>query len=522
MAEYYPLLERAVAALPDPTPEARRSIYDRARSALIGQLRSMRPPVPEPDILRESAALDEAVARVEARFTTPPRAASLAGPAARPAATMPPPPGVPPARPAPAAPPPLRQRPVFTPRPPMPPATRATPAPPPPAPPPPVSAPGGFVRVPPSPRLLGSAPKIDIARTADTPGAAPPPPLPSAATLAVPPLLPAPPPPSGELGPAEAEPARGEPLRDAVAVRPREEGVRPAAPVRTIPPPRRIRLWIGVALGAVLASGVGLAAWRLRDRPEQVLAPQRAAVAADAPGKISGRADGSRGDASTTEGANAGGATVPAPIAQGDPGAGTQAPVADGVVGSGPPPDAPAIPVQQRAAFLVDAPDEPQKVKTYIGNVVWRSESVSAGQGQPLSSAVRAEIEVPEAKLKMTMMLQKNPEPQLPASHTMELKFVLEPGNVLGGIKQINVPELRKDDEPTGVALTGVPVAITDNNFLVGLSRGPAEPQNLRLIQERNWFDVSVLLVSGKVGKITFEKGTSGQRVIDGAAKSWQ
>ena len=182
----------------------------------------------------------------------------------------------------------------------------------------------------------------------------------------------------------------------------------------------------------------------------------------------------------------------------------------------------PAILLKQRAALLVDAPDEPQKVKTYVGSVVWRSDSVSAGQGQPLSTAVRADIEVPEAKLKVSFVLQKNPEPQLPASHTMELKFVLGPGNVLGGIKQINVPELRKDDEPTGLALAGVPVAITDNSFLVGLARGAAEAQNLQRIHERNWFDVSVLLVSGKVGKITFEKGITGGLIIDEAARSWQ
>ena len=71
MAEYFPLLDRAVSGLPDQTTEARRSIYDRARAALIGQLRSVQPPIGEEDIERENKALDEAIARIEARYAAP-------------------------------------------------------------------------------------------------------------------------------------------------------------------------------------------------------------------------------------------------------------------------------------------------------------------------------------------------------------------------------------------------------------------------------------------------------------------
>ena len=60
MAEYYPLLARAVAALPDSNPESRRSIYERARAALVAQLRAVQPPIAEDDIAHESKMLDEA------------------------------------------------------------------------------------------------------------------------------------------------------------------------------------------------------------------------------------------------------------------------------------------------------------------------------------------------------------------------------------------------------------------------------------------------------------------------------
>ena len=66
MADYHSLLMRAVANLPNPgTPETRAAIYGRARKALLEQLRSLRPPLPEGDITREERALDAAIAEIE-------------------------------------------------------------------------------------------------------------------------------------------------------------------------------------------------------------------------------------------------------------------------------------------------------------------------------------------------------------------------------------------------------------------------------------------------------------------------
>lgn len=66
MADFYPILARAVAGLPENTPEARRAIFDRARAALVAQLRGLDPPLSEAEIMRERLTLDEAVARIEA------------------------------------------------------------------------------------------------------------------------------------------------------------------------------------------------------------------------------------------------------------------------------------------------------------------------------------------------------------------------------------------------------------------------------------------------------------------------
>jgi len=66
MADYYPLIARAVGGLEKNSGENRRALYDRARTALVSQLRGVEPALDETDITRERLALEEAIRKVEA------------------------------------------------------------------------------------------------------------------------------------------------------------------------------------------------------------------------------------------------------------------------------------------------------------------------------------------------------------------------------------------------------------------------------------------------------------------------
>ena len=61
MADYYSVITTAVSRLLGQTDEARRAIYDRARTALQEALRDYEPPL----LAKEQAALDEAIRTVE-------------------------------------------------------------------------------------------------------------------------------------------------------------------------------------------------------------------------------------------------------------------------------------------------------------------------------------------------------------------------------------------------------------------------------------------------------------------------
>ncbi|MBE7220286.1 MAG: hypothetical protein INR64_17590, partial [Caulobacteraceae bacterium] len=319
MAEYYPLLSRAVAGLRDGAPEARQAIYGRARQALLGQLRGMQPPVPEEAITKEITALDEAIAKLEAEMAPPPSvsdAASaaveaalmfdLAPPAAAPPLEVAPPPSPrepepgaaaavalkPPVnRPAPVAPriAPRAERPAFTPRPNLPGSGRLVRQEPPVA---AEAAPAGTasaavtaevieppkereqaspVALPAAPTLEGLSPSRD--READPNGRG------KAPDLTVEP--------AGDRGAAT-------PLEmPDTEVRRRDEVVRPAMPRQAAPQPRNLRVWV-VAVAALAAVVViALTAWKLRDKPEELArVPTPAPRIESTPGKIVERADG--------------------------------------------------------------------------------------------------------------------------------------------------------------------------------------------------------------------------------------
>lgn len=503
MAEYYPLLAKAIAGLPNSTPETRRAVYERARKALLGQLQNLQPPVPAADLARETESLDAAVARLEAELS------GVAPPAPQPPAPQPP--AQPPSAARPPAQPPVRAplRPLTPPSRPVPPRPQTPPA----------------ASQPPAPpagsRRANGVPALDEP-AGETNG------------RAQPKIEPAPPPPPSFDAPSEPPPLRHQGREPRLDVPPgREPGKDPrpepprmrlSEPVRPIAPQQDLgdapigrRLWIVIGVVVVLVALVAIAAWKLRDRPDQLTAfnrPQNQTTADANSTKITQRV----GEADSQPAA-------PAPTApEVQPAPAPANPASAPAVAAAPKPaDSNAtLPVAYRAALLVEAPDEPNKVKTYVGTVVWKLENVSNGPGQPLSTAVHADIDVPDDKLRVTVDIQKNTDPSLSASHTITVVFAPGAGSATGGVKEISAPQLRSEDSPSGDALKGVVVPIMDNSFLVGLTRGDAEDANIDLLKKLEWIDIPIMLNNGRIAKLTFEKNASGSRAINDAFSSWQ
>lgn len=65
MADYKELLRRAISALPENNGAARRAVYEKARTALVGQLRAIDPPLAARDITQHRLQLEDCIRQVE-------------------------------------------------------------------------------------------------------------------------------------------------------------------------------------------------------------------------------------------------------------------------------------------------------------------------------------------------------------------------------------------------------------------------------------------------------------------------
>lgn len=65
-ADYYAILKNAIGALPETSGEARRTVYEKARRAVVDQLKAFDPPLSATEITQERLRLEDCIRRVEA------------------------------------------------------------------------------------------------------------------------------------------------------------------------------------------------------------------------------------------------------------------------------------------------------------------------------------------------------------------------------------------------------------------------------------------------------------------------
>lgn len=520
MADYYPLIARAVAGLKTNAGEARRSLYERARTALITQLRGVDPPLSESDITRERLALEEAIRKVESevarrvniqspRVEPTSRARPAVSRASAEAETPPsraadaadrsPPPSPPPERETRREPPPRARASMAQPEDA---ATRHVRPQPPGRPTPPASREAGSAaphRRPPPEMPSLSAQSMrgfrDVVAEADDLGRAAAQanrsarrtyaevPSPSAEFDRLEPDLEN----RGVAMPDEAPYSYDESREEAEKyARAHQRRVKPEAE----PPPQSPRTplaLVRVALAMSAVAAVVLLAFFLWRPIENYV-----------------KSFGAKPTSDTAQNA------APA----------NQPKITDRV--GYPSSSQQVAAVAQRVVLYDEDPAEPQG-KRYVGSVVWRTESVPPTGTQPPEIVVRADIDVPERKMRVTLSFRRSAEATSPVSHSIELAFVLPPDSPNGGVANVPGVLMKPAEQTRGTPLAGQSVKVTDGFFLIGLLASDADKQrNIQLLKERPWFDVPLVYTNQRRGILAIEKGSPGERAFADAFSVWR
>ncbi len=322
---------------------------------------------------------------------------------------------------------------------------------------------------------------------------------------------------------------RGDHARPAAPRAPRAGGAFP----RTV-------VWLPILLA--ICAGIGVAAWRLRVPTEEFIRSRAPQSEIEQSAKVNERADRPASDSAQSESGQRTVAAAPAETRQqtaqsqvrastGASGAPSAGPASNAASSASSNSSAAAptratesavAPVAQRSALLVQTSlSDQQNIDTHVGVTVWRLEASQrpGGSSQP---AVRADVDIGAVGMRLSVVMEKNNDPTLRASHTMTFRFLANPDSKLPAVAEIGTPQVRNESTQAVDPLAGVQAKITDNIFIVALNGEQAfAARNLELIRTRGWFDFPLRLVDGRIAKITIEKGPPGDRAFEQAFEAW-
>ncbi len=506
MADYHAILKRAISALPSPTGEARRAVYEKARTALVNQLKSFEPALPASEITQQRLQLEDAIRKVESEaakglLRQPHSTAPAAPPAPPPAPPVEaavvaseaaaPPPGSPVEKLAPGeiAPPPPRGEPVVAPTAP--------------------AQPGVLKRAANEAETLGAA-AAELGRQA-----------------------------RGALADASEEPptpafGREAPMAPAKIDKPKRVKRRKET-ASGEGPTSRLPVVVGLAV-AVLVIGIGIVAlWSQREVISAFFGGAKAPVV-DMAQRQSGEkltpksSDRLSSEDSATRAVNP---VKPVPTQTITPPPQLQPSMAPAMGPSMAPQSAeatkPPVPVPSQAVPLVA-----QKAILYeegkagggqaqisSGKVVW-SVVPDAADPRPGAMRLEARAEIPDRGFAMGLRMHPNADSSFPASHLIELKFTV-PAD-FDGKSVNNVPGLimKATEQARGDPLVGASAKVSDNIFWIALgSVDQDRTRNLKMLKERGWIDVPILYESGRRAILTVEKAGAGDQAVGDALAAW-
>jgi hypothetical protein len=175
----------------------------------------------------------------------------------------------------------------------------------------------------------------------------------------------------------------------------------------------------------------------------------------------------------------------------------------------------------ERAILYNEDPNDPRG-QSYVGSVFWRTERASTSDGESTRLSVRADVKIPDPEVALTLIVRRNTDPKLLASHTVEMVFSLPSDFAGGGIGKVPGILMKSNEQARGRPLAVLSVKVQEGRFLFGLSNVDTERvNNIWLLNNQQWFDIPIVYSNGRRAILSLAKGTTGQRAFAEALTAW-
>jgi hypothetical protein len=176
-----------------------------------------------------------------------------------------------------------------------------------------------------------------------------------------------------------------------------------------------------------------------------------------------------------------------------------------------------ASPGGSQSLLLEASEDGTTGAVPFSGTVEWTKGKDEMGQPTLVGKA-----NIPARNLGVNVLIRKNSDPTLPASHLMEINFTVSDTFIGGSIAGLPGVLLKNEELVQGSPLVGASARVVGNSFLFALSSSPADiTANKDLLTSRKWIDLAVIYATGKRAIITLEKDPAAESLFTDVITAW-
>ena len=177
----------------------------------------------------------------------------------------------------------------------------------------------------------------------------------------------------------------------------------------------------------------------------------------------------------------------------------------------------PATPAGNQSLLLEASDNGTTGAIPFSGTVEWRK-----GIDEMGLPTLIGEANIPARNLAVDVLIRKNHDTSLPASHLIEVNFRVTDSFSGGSIAGLPGVLLKNEELVQGTPLVGASARIIGNSFLFALSAKPVEfAINGGLLTSRDWMDLALIYSTGKRAILTLERTGDAKALFETVWRQW-